>query len=157
MPHEAAGLVPQVNWNNSNPVANGSTADIGGPLPGKLADNTGADSGAVITWFNANDEVNSDGGNVTPNERLYRGLIEGSFFGPGSPQLSVNVANVPYPMYDVIVYLAGFGFDAEASIKLGDQKFFYIQSSDFTTDGFIRATATSYEERTLATYASSRG
>ena len=78
LPQETAGLVPQTNWNNTNPVKAGTTADISGPLPGKLADSTGVDSGAQVVWFNANNEVNSDGGNVTPNERLYRGLLEGS-------------------------------------------------------------------------------
>jgi hypothetical protein len=75
LPNETAGFVPQINWNNSNPVANGSTADIASTLAGKLVDNTGADSGASVQWFNANAEVNSSGGNLTPNERLYRGTI----------------------------------------------------------------------------------
>ena len=79
LPNETAGFVPQINWNNSNPVANGSTADIASPLAGKLVDNTGADSGASVQWFNANAEVNSSGGNLSPNERLYRGTIEGDF------------------------------------------------------------------------------
>ena len=60
---------------------------------------------------------------------------------------------MPYAEYDVIVYLAGFSFDAESSIKLGGEEYFYIQSSNFTLDGFIQATATTYEDRTLATYA----
>ena len=45
LPAESAGLVPQVNWNNSNPVGNGSTADVSGPIAGKLVDNSGVDSG----------------------------------------------------------------------------------------------------------------
>jgi MYXO-CTERM domain-containing protein len=151
--HESAGLVPQVNWNNSNPVANGTTADIGTPLAGKLVDNTGIDSGAHIQWINANAEVNSSGGNTTPNERLYRGVVEGSFFDPPFPQLQVIVSDVPYSKYDVIAYLAGFSFAADASVKLGSQEFYYIQSSNFTVDGFIPATATTYASRTLATYA----
>ncbi len=153
LPSETAGLVPQTNWNNSNPVANGSTADIASPLAGKLVNNTGADSGASIQWFNANAEVNSSGGNTTPNERLYRGTVEGDFFAPPDPQLAVSVSNIPYGQYDVIAYLAGFSFSTTASVQLGAQEFYYIQSSDFTTDGFIRATATSLGTATLATYA----
>ena len=38
-------------------------------------------------------------------------------------------------------------------MKLGSQEFFYIQSSNFTTDGFVKATATNYADRKLATYA----
>jgi len=105
-------------------VANGSTADISGPLAGKLVDNTGVDSGAQITWFNANAEVNSDGGNTTPNERLYRGTVEGSFFLLPSPQLSVTVSNIPYAHYEVIAYLGSFGFGGEGSAKLGSQEFY---------------------------------
>jgi hypothetical protein len=150
---EIAGLVPQMNWNNSTPVANGSTSDIAGPLPGRLADNAGADSGAQIMWFNANAEVNSDGGNVTPNERLYRGLVEGSFFTLPSPQLTVSVSQIPYGRYDVYAYLAGFTFDATSSVRIGAERYYYVQSSNFTTDGFIQATATSPQGAALATYA----
>ncbi len=153
LPAESAGLVPQVNWNNSNPVGNGSTADVSGPIAGKLVDNSGVDSGAQITWFNANAEVNSAGGNTTPDERLYRGLVEGSFFDSNSPQLTISVTNIPYPQYEVIAYLACFDFGADASVKLGDQEFFLVQSTNFTTDGFIQATATTYQDETLATYA----
>jgi hypothetical protein len=153
LPNESAGLVPQINWNNSNPVANGSTADISGPLAGKLVDNSGVDSGAQITWFNANAEVNSDGGNTTPNERLYRGTVEGSFFLLPDPQLAVTVSNIPYANYQVIAYLGSFGFGGEGSAKLGSKEFYYIQSVNFTVDGFIEATATTYADRTLATYA----
>lgn len=153
LPNEVAGLVPQINWNNSNPVANGSTADISLPLAGKLVGNAGVDSGAQITWFNANAEVNSDGGNTTPNERLYRGTVEGSAFMLPSPQLGITVSNIPYAHYEVIAYLGSFGFGGEGGAKLGTQEFYYIQSANFTVDGFIQATATTYADRTLATYA----
>lgn len=151
--NEVAGLVPQANWNNSNPVANGSTADISLPTAGVLVNNNGADSGAHITWFNANAEVNTDGGNLTPNERLYRGVVEGSPFNSNPPQLTIAVTDIPYPQYEVIAYLAGFGFGANASAKLGDQEYFYVQSSNFTVDGFIQATATNIADQKLATYA----
>ena len=153
LPHETAGLVPQVNWNNSNPAGNGTTATIASPMPGKLVNNSGVDSGATIAWFNGNAEVNSDGGNTTPNERLYRGLAEGSAFMPPSPQLTVSMSNIPYAKYNVIAYLIGFGFDADSSVKLGTQEYYYIQSDNFTVDGFKKATATTFATRTLATYA----
>jgi hypothetical protein len=151
--HESAGLAPQINWNNTIPLAGGTTAQIAGPIPGSLVDDSGAVTPAQMVWANGNSAVNSDGGNLTPNERLYRGTVE----GPGSklpaPQLIVTAFNIPYPQYDVIVYLAGFGFGADASVKLGSEEYFYVQSSNFTTDGFVQATATTYEDRQLATYA----
>jgi hypothetical protein len=153
LPNEVAGLVPQSNWNNSNPVANGSTSDISLPMAGVLVDNNGADTGAHVTWFNANAEVNSDGGNLTPNERLYRGLIEGSPFNSDPPQLTITVSDIPYAQYEVIAYLATFGFGATASAKLGDQEYFLVQSSNFTVDGFIQATSTNVADQKLATYA----
>jgi hypothetical protein len=154
---ETAGLVPQINWNNSTPLGNGSTTDIASPVPGQLVDNTGANSGAQIVWANGNAEVNSSGGNTTPNERLYRGLVEGSFFTLPSPQLTVTVAQIPYAQYDVYAYLAGFSFDATSSVRIGSERYYYIQSSNFTTDGFIQATATSPQGAPLATYAVFRG
>ncbi|HEY4313085.1 MAG TPA: PEP-CTERM sorting domain-containing protein [Pirellulales bacterium] len=153
LPNESAGLVPQTNWNNTNPLGNGSTADVASPVAGTLVDNTGAATGVTVQWFNGNAEVNSSGGNTTPDERLFRGAVEGQFFGSPSPQLEVTVSNVPYAHYEVIAYVVGFGFAADSSVRLGDQEFFYTQSSNFTTDGFIKATATDYADRTLATYA----
>lgn len=153
LPHETAGLVPQQNWNNSTPTGNGNTADISSPVPGSIVDSSGSATPLQIEWFNGNDEVNTDGGLTTPDERLYRGIVEGEWFAPPSPQLAISVTNVPYPEYKVIVYLATFGFGATTSIQLGDEEYYLIQSSDFTTDGFIEATATSLETATLATYA----
>ena len=77
LPNESAGIVPQQKWNNTNPVANGLTADIASPVAGNVVDSTGAVTGANVVWLNANSQVNSSGGNTTPNERLYRGTIEG--------------------------------------------------------------------------------
>jgi len=149
---ETAGIVPQTNWNNTQPTTAGTNAQIASPAAGKLVNNLGIDSGAQIIWANGNNAVNSDGGKITPDERLYKGTLEGPPFN-SKANLSVTVFNIPYSHYEVIAYLAGFGFSAEASAKLGSQEFFYVQSSNFTTDGYIQATATSYADRTLATYA----
>ena len=108
-------------------------------------------------WFNGNAEVNSSGGNTTPNERLYRGLVEGSFFNLPSPQLTVTVSQIPYAQYDVYAYLAGFSFPATSSVRIGNERYYYVQSSNFTTDGFVQATATSPQGAPLATYAIFRG
>ena len=95
LPNETAGIVPQNNWNNSVPIANGTTAQIASPLACKLVDSNGTATNVQVIWANANAEVNSSGGNLTPNERLYRGTIEGSFFMAPDPQLSVTVSNIP--------------------------------------------------------------
>jgi len=150
---EQAGYLPQTNWNNVTPMANGTTADVQSPLAGKLVDTTGVDSGAGIAWINGNGAVGTDGGNVTPNERLYRAVIEGPWFKPPSAQLMFQVTGVPFATYDVYAYLAGFGFDADASARIGGEEYFYEQSSDFTADGFIQATATSPTNAPPATYA----
>jgi hypothetical protein len=151
LPNESAGIVPQINWNNTNPLANGLTLDIASPVVGAVVDNTGAVTGANVVWLNGNSQVNSSGGNATPDERLYRGTIEG--LGVGNPPLQVAMFDVPYDHYNVIAYLAGFTFPANASIKLGSEQFYYVQSSNFTTDGFIQATATTQATQTVATYA----
>ncbi|NQU19657.1 MAG: PEP-CTERM sorting domain-containing protein [Candidatus Nealsonbacteria bacterium] len=150
---ETAGLVPQQNWNNVNPMVDDAPPDVRGPLPGKLVDNTGVDSGAEIIWINGHNTTGTDGGNTTPNERLYRAAVNGPSFMLPSPQLQFTVSNVPYAAYDVYAYLTGFGFDAEASARIGSEEYFYEQSADFTTDGFIRATSTAPENMPLATYA----
>jgi hypothetical protein len=129
-----AGFVPQSNWNNVLPPApTGGTVNINSPVAGSMVDNQGNVISAQVSWINANAEVNSDTGNTTPNERLYRGLLE----GPSVQQtnhLTVTASSIPYATYNLIVYLEGFGFDADASVKVGGQ-------------------ATTFATRTLATYA----
>ena len=153
LPHESAGFVPQVNWNNSNPVGNGTEADVSGPIPGKLSDDSGVDSGASIVWSNANAEVNSDGGNTTPDERLFRGLIEGTSSTSPSAQLAFEVSNIPYEHYDVYAYLARFSFGNTASAKIGSEEYFFEPTTNFTVDGYVRATATTVAGTSLASYA----
>ena len=155
--NESAGLVAQVNWNNSVPTGNGTTADIASPSPGHLVNNSGVDTGAQISWINGNAEVNTSGGNTTPDERLYRGVAEGSSFNLPSPQLTVTVSQIPYAQYDVYAYLAGFQFSATSSVRIGSERYYYVQSSNFTADDFIQATATSPQGARLATYAVFRG
>ncbi len=125
--------------------------DIASPVPGELVDNTGAATNANAVWLNANSQVDSNGGNTNPNERLYRGTIEG--LGQGNPPLEVAMFDVPYKTYDVIAYLAGFGFQTDASITLGTGQSSITTSSqaNFTTDGFIKATAITQATQTLAT------
>lgn len=150
-PGDVAGVAPQANWNNTSPVEAGGNAEVVSPISGTLVDHTGAATGTTVAWL-ADKQVNSDGNTDTPDERLFRGTIEG-FFITGGTELEVTVSNVPYAKYDVIAYLMGFGFDTDASAHIGDQSYFYVQSSDFTTDGYIQATATTEAGATLATYA----
>jgi hypothetical protein len=79
--------------------------------------------------------------------------LRATFLPPPDPQIGITFAHVPYPRYNVIACLARFEFPATSSVQIGGQEFFCVQSSNFTTDGFIRATATSLATAKLAAYA----
>ncbi len=149
---ETAGIVPQGYWNNADIVPFGTVADIAGPVQGAVVDDMGQPTPIELYWF-ADQEGGSDGGAITSDERMMKGCIEGYWQDPPKPSVRVIVDEIPYASYDVIAYLCGFGFDTTASARIGDQEFFYIQSSDFTADGYQQATATSLAYASLASYA----
>ena len=149
---ETAGVVPQGYWNNAAVVPQGTKADIIGPTAGMLVNDVGQPTPINVLWY-ADKDAGSDGNVVTPDERLMKGFLEGYWRDPPDYSVRVVVDEVPYASYTVIAYLCGFGFDTTASARIGDQEFFYIQSSDFTTDGYQQATATSLAYASLASYA----
>jgi len=71
-----AGVANQVNWNNAK-LNSGATADLFGPLAGQLADNTGVDSGAAITW-SANGKGKVGRAGVTDDNVLMNGYLDDS-------------------------------------------------------------------------------
>jgi hypothetical protein len=156
-PSETAGVFPQQWWNNADVIDNttdiGGTADILSPRAGMFVDDQGVATSMTMTWY-ADKDAGSDGGTSSSDERLMKGFLEGyGGFSRTGYAVRVQVEDVPYERYKVVPYLIGFGFDATASARLNGEQYFYVQSSNFTTDGYIQATATSLANAQLATYA----
>lgn len=156
-PDETAGIFPQQHWNNADVIDGttdvGGTADILSPQAGTLVDNNGDLTAVTMTWY-ADKDAGSNGNANTADERLMRGFLEGYLSSASTDYaVRVEVADVPYDRYKVVPYLIGFGFVATASVSLNGEKYYYEQSSNFTIDGYVQATATSLANAPLATYA----
>jgi len=149
LPGEVAGLVPQANWNNANGPYSGTEADIFGPLSGLLADDAGVNSGASLTWIGGDGDPGTGTSIATPDGKLFQGIIQGHALS--SIPIEVTVDNVPYAQYDVYVYVGEF-FNTTSSARIGDQTFYYDATSNFDTDGYVQATATTIAGASLASY-----
>jgi hypothetical protein len=91
---ESAGVIPKANWNN------GTGATRSTPLA--LANDTGAATGATVTWTSDNTwstPITDQAG----NRRLMKGYLDNGFGGA----ITVTVAGLPVGAYDVYVYVDG--------------------------------------------------
>ena len=101
-PGDVLGLVPQANWNNTQPQTSGVTADIASPVAGIIVDSTGAATAATFNWSgtgNIQEVTNSGAGGS--NAALYHDYLESGFTDHDS--ITINVGNVPYASYNVIL------------------------------------------------------
>lgn len=115
-PSEVAGASgrAQVNWNNLNTDYHGN----GGAVPGTVVDNSGLVVGVGNQLANGL-RVEYDAANVwgtaisptSPDQRLMKGYLDSS--GIGSSQPYVRLLNMPYALYDVVLYVDGDGTNGE--------------------------------------------
>ena len=92
-PTDIAGLVPQGNFNN----ADGASGTLSG-----LVDNGNNNTGASLTWTSPNTWA-SGTDTSTPNGKLLNGYIDSG--GSAAKGAMVTVSNVPYKLYNLVVYL----------------------------------------------------
>jgi len=97
----AAGVVPQINWNNLN-------GNTGGPSA--LIDSDGAATSASVTWSGSPNSWTTGNGSSTADHIMMNGYLDTS----GSSTTSVSVSDVPFSEYDVYLY-----FDGDASGRSG--------------------------------------
>ncbi|MGC6427541.1 MAG: lamin tail domain-containing protein [Akkermansiaceae bacterium] len=87
--NDSAGIIAQTNWNN----ASGASGSLN-----SLNDDSGANSGASITW--ATDEQWSAGTNpADDNGRLLNGWVSSN-----NGTDSINITGIPYSTYDLYLY-----------------------------------------------------
>lgn len=91
---ESAGVVPMTHWNNATGVTR--------TTPLALVDETGAPSGATVTW-RANNTWRTPIADAAGNARMMRGYLDTS----NTSVTTVTVAGLPTAAYDVYLYADG--------------------------------------------------
>ena len=139
---EVAGVpeVAQGSWNNTRggssaaEGASGTEADIIGPVAGALVDDTGALSGATVSWM-SNGTWNASNGTATPDSKLMNGYIDAINEGGYA---SVVFENLPYGRYDVYVYFGsdGNGRTGQVRSDTAGMAFGYTTASNAGGGGF---------------------
>jgi hypothetical protein len=138
---EFAGVVPQVFWNNTDSVANGSSsANITDPVANAIVDDTGAVvPGVSITWTSNGTWSATNSGPGDPN--LMAGYLDDTSLAGDTV---VTVAGLPYAYYDVYAYVGSDANDRSGRIRVFDSpdndRWFRTNTAPFT--GFVEAIAT---------------
>ncbi len=154
-PHEAAGVVPVLNWNNSAEVTEVSIS----PAPLVLVNDTGTPTQMTATWDSANTwSARSDAGapqTKDVNSRLFHGFIERRAEDDGNPT-TITIDNIPYSTYDVYVYPMSVEGDQGAFIRNvrmedgnGEREFFMRNATGNPTPNpipFVLSHATTLQE-----------
>ena len=126
---EVAGVAPQAFWNNVAPWSNsmsrgnGATPDEVGSFSG-LLDSFGLETTAGVAWNAENTFEVLDPAIDNADERLMDGYLDSS---EAQPMIDINLTDIPYASYDVIVYFGSDGNNRSGSIRL---------NQDVTTDRF---------------------
>lgn len=89
---DLAGVAPQTNWNNLS-------FNLGDTFA--LNDDTGANSGASVTW-NMEEEWSIGGPAFDANGTLLNGWVAAQNDGATN---SVDLTNIPYGSYDLVIYM----------------------------------------------------
>lgn len=116
---EVTGLVPQMNWNNTRPLAGwssptGATSDIASPLAGTLVNAAGAMTSATISW--QSDNIYFSGNSGGPNQKLMDGYLNVVSNTPAT----LTVSSIPYTTYDVLVYVGAAYDGADGYVRLNN-------------------------------------
>lgn len=115
---DAAGILGTSNWNNSSSVT-GVASQL---TPLSLVENDGRESGTSVIWSSSNTWAAAPQGGPpgdTAKDRLFHGYIEArtsSVLG----QTTVSFNAIPYPQYDVYVFVAGGIADVIGRVSLND-------------------------------------
>jgi hypothetical protein len=140
-PSESAGVVPQVNWNNTDGAAAGNAgANVSGPMPNTLVSGSGTSfAGLTLTW-QANGTWSAP--NAGPGDlNLMSGYLDDT--GTAGDTV-ITVTGVPYASYDVYAYVGSDANNRSGRTRLfnffANDRWFRTNTSPFT--GFVEATAT---------------
>lgn len=128
-PTAATGVLPQTNWNQTRALnwgeETGDQSLIKQPIPGTIADASGNPTEMTLSWNNANPIPHSNLGEDTDlaAHRLFKGNLSAYSDGENADSYvdaTLDLQNIPYPIYDLIVYLQSDGTEANCRITLNN-------------------------------------
>lgn len=131
--NEAAGVVPQMRWNDTLPIRSwtrpsGGKADILTPLTNQLV----RSDGVIVTnlTFNWTADATDASDNAGSSDRK---LMSGFLRAPRTNQMSLTLSNIPFTNYDLYVIVGGSYDSQRGRLRL---------NGNSATDRFFRTTTT---------------
>lgn len=141
-PALSAGVVPRANWNNMAALPNQG-------LPVVLTDESGAASGASLTWSSNNTWRSA---NNAASQPLMDGYIDSS---AANPTITVTLSGIPFGVYEVYVYVGSDGDGRTGRTRINDNPatdIWHITTTS-TFGGFSEGTATTESAAFPSNYA----
>ncbi|HTI71486.1 MAG TPA: DUF1800 family protein [Candidatus Limnocylindria bacterium] len=120
---EAAGIVPQMQWNETQPLVpwrqlSGGKTDIATPVPGQFVRSDGVIVPRLTaSWTNSGTDVSHN--HSTPDRKLIDGFLSGN---PDNP-LILNLGDIPFTHYDLYVYFSATYDGSRCHVQLGPDDF----------------------------------
>jgi len=111
-----AGVALQQNWNN----ASGSSGSLS-----YLVDDYGSATSANVSW-SAWSDWHVDNGTATGDARLMSGYLDK---GWGDQDINITFSDIPYPIYDVYVYVGSSNAGAMAHVTDGTTSYSFTNDS----------------------------
>jgi hypothetical protein len=110
-----AGVVSAANWNNSYTINPGANPQSGSPWS-NLIDNSGATTTMDIS-FNSPNQWPIQGSPGQDADGTYnRNLLNGYVDMSGGIAVTVNLAEIPYALYDIYIYMSSDTADREGYV-----------------------------------------
>lgn len=132
--YAGVATVRQKNWNRTFPLPTGaltaSVLDIEKPTVGQLTDSAGNSSPMTLSlssagvWSDFNEQL-------TPYGRLYNSF---AYNDTGTPNISVTLGAIPYPAYDVYVYVGADFNGRTGSVTSGATTYSFTTGSNTTVE-----------------------
>ena len=102
------GVVPQLNWNQTKfyslETGKGSQEDILTPIPGKLVNAAGEELATTLSWSAPSVNLVA---NSTVSDHPIKRMLSAFLFGEAGASAILELNNIPFDNYDVIVYFGG--------------------------------------------------
>jgi hypothetical protein len=149
LPNEAAGhlIFRQTNWNNVDSNAAGDINNVFSPTTGSLVNNAAAITPVQVSWTSPNVFQTTNNLDISTDSKLMYGYLDNS---AGSPTTEVNLTDIPYSTYDVVVYYGSGGNQRSGNISstAAGTTFYYRTQAQYGEVGFSKE---NYLESTITT------
>lgn len=146
-----AGVLPQINWNDSPALYNNGA--VSGNMP--LRNGRGEATAMVVSW-SGRDAERADTREVGDARMLNGYLNSGALFDAGAA--SVGVTGIPYSVYDVLVYVGSGSRNRVGAVRAnGGAARYFLTDSVAPFMGHVEADALLEADAERGTYVRFRG